>query len=205
MRTRVAAVALALASVFAAGTAEAHKLKLFVDVAGSTVAGYGFFVGGGRPQGAAIHVRDEGGHEVATLATDAAGGFSWTAPRAGAYVVTLDAGDGHFVDQRIAPERFAPQATGASISSPVVDAAPGAVPTPSAPGSALDPRALADLVEASVDRAVARRLAPLVDAQVAAEARLRFQDVVAGIGMIVGLAGLAAWGLARRRERGEGR
>ena len=186
MRRILAAVVLAVTLV-SSGAAEAHLLKLFVDVEGPTISGYGFFVGGGRPQGARVLLRDDAGREVASLATDESGRFSWTAPGPGAYVVALDAGDGHFVERRIGAERFTPAA-----------AAPG--PTASAPPSVAspEPRDLGALVEASVDRALARRLQPLLEAQAAAEARLRFNDVMGGIGMIVGLAGLAAWAMARR-------
>lgn len=208
MSARVGAAALAVAVILSAGTAEAHRLKLFVDVTGGTIAGYGFFVGGGRPQGAAVHVRDDAGRDLATLTTDRDGRFSWAPPRPGDYVVTLDAGDGHFVDQRILPDRFAPPIAASATppaappAAPPIETSSAAPMARSAPPSALDPRGLADLVEASVDRALARRLEPLFEAQVAAEGRLRLEDIVGGIGMIVGLVGMAAWGSARRRERG---
>jgi nickel transport protein len=55
-------------------------------------------------------------------------------------------------------------------------------------------------VEAQVDRAVARQVQPLLEAYDQAEARVRFNDVMGGIGMIVGLAGAGLWALSRRRR-----
>lgn len=188
---------------FAAGAAEAHSLRLFVDVVGTTISGYGFFVGGGRPQGVSVRLEDGTGREVAHLTTDEAGRFAWTAPAAGDYVVALDAGDGHFVERRIAAERFGPQAAAAPAAA-VDTTAPSPAAGPSTPVGEVDPQALGVLVEASVERAMARRLAPLLEAQAAAEARVRFNDVAGGVGMIVGLVGLAAWGMARRRSDGSG-
>lgn len=56
------------------------------------------------------------------------------------------------------------------------------------------------MVEAAVDRAVARQIRPLLEAYDAAEGRARFNDVMGGIGMIIGLAGMALWASARRRK-----
>lgn len=195
MRRFLAAVVLA-AAFLSSGTAEAHRLKLFVDVRGTTISGYGFFVGGGRPQGVRVVVRDGAAREVATLTTDDGGRFAWTAPEPGSYVVVLDAGDGHFVEHPIGPERFAPTAASPSRSPDAVEPVGGNGVAPAA--GVAERSDFGDLVEASVDRALARRLQPLLEAQAAAEARLRFNDVMGGIGMIVGLAGLAAWGMARR-------
>jgi nickel transport protein len=50
----------------------------------------------------------------------------------------------------------------------------------------------------AVDAAVARQLRPLLEAYEAAEGRTRFNDIMGGIGMIMGLAGLALWGSTRR-------
>ena len=55
------------------------------------------------------------------------------------------------------------------------------------------------MIEAAVDAAVARQTRPLMEAFEAMETRLRFNDIVGGIGMIVGLAGAALWAMARRK------
>jgi nickel transport protein len=52
-----------------------------------------------------------------------------------------------------------------------------------------------------VDTAVARQIRPLLEAQAEADGRVRFNDVMGGIGMIVGLAGAALWASARRGPR----
>lgn len=192
-RASLAAVALVAAGLVAA-PASAHSLKLFVTVDGTTLSGRGFFVGGGRPQGVAVEIRDAGGRTVYGGRTDAQGGFAWTAPGPAAYTVAIDTGDGHFAQATVAADRFL--------------GGPASAPTPMPGGDPLaaagpDGRTgLAAAVEASIDRALARRLTPLVEAQERSEARLRFADVMGGIGMIVGLGGLAAWGFGRRRTRG---
>ncbi len=195
-------VALAFIAAFAA-PAEAHRLKLFVSVEGMTVSGYAFFIGGGRPQDVAFLIRDGAGADVHHGRTDAEGAFSWAAEKPADYLLLVDTGDGHFAEEKIPADRFsrdtsktAPVAT--AVPPPPSEASPvGAAGATIACPSPVDPALLARLTEA----AVARQLRPLIEAQTLAEGRLRFNDIMGGIGMIVGLAGLGAWGLARRRER----
>lgn len=56
-------------------------------------------------------------------------------------------------------------------------------------------------LEQMVERAVARQVQPLREAIEAAEGRVRFNDVMGGIGMIVGLAGIALWFSARSKRK----
>jgi len=191
-------VAVGLASAPAA----AHSLKLFVTVDGMVVSGHGFFVGGGRPQGVAVKIRDADGRDLYDGRTDANGAFAWTAPAPAAYTVLLDTGDGHFTRAEVAADRFV---GGGPAPAP---AGPAATPEPAKPNGMQPPVVAASPgsgvsageIEAAVDRALARRLGPLVEAQERSESRLRFADIMGGIGMIVGLAGLGAWAMARRRE-----
>ena len=181
-------LALALALLAAtAMPAAAHRLKLFATIEGGTISGYAFFIGGGRPEGAAIIIRDENGAEVHRDATDAEGRFAWTPPAAGSFTVTVDAGDGHGADIRLGAERFG----AASPSSSAAIAAPASAP----------PLTDTAAIEAAVDRAVARQIRPLLEAYDEAEGRVRFNDIVGGIGMIVGLAGAALWASSRRRRK----
>jgi nickel transport protein len=202
------ALALALA-LTGATSAQAHRLKLFVSVEGMTVSGYAFFIGGGRPQDVDFVIKDAAGAPVHRGRTDEKGAFAWTAAAPDDYTLSLDTGDGHFVDEKIPTGRFS--LTAPAIATAVQAAAetpPAAADSPAntaAPSPAtIDPETLTRFVEAAGDRAVARQLRPLIEAQNLAEARLRFNDIMGGVGMIVGLAGLAAWAMSRRRRSGGG-
>ncbi|PWR22992.1 cobalamin biosynthesis protein CbiM [Zavarzinia aquatilis] len=166
--------------------AAAHRLKLFATIEGGTISGYAFFIGGGRPEGATIVIRDAAGTEVHREVTDGEGRFTWTPPAPGSFVVTVDAGDGHAADIRLGEERFGPTVSAPTTTMPTAQALPA------------DTAA----IEAAVDRAVARQIRPLLEAYDEAEGRVRFNDIVGGIGMIVGLAGAALWASSRRRGKG---
>ena len=191
--------------------AAAHRLVLFVRVEEGTLKGYGFFVGGGRPHEATLTIRNAAGVELfrGPIASDASFSFRPAVP-AELHVV-MDAGDGHVAQTQVAAERFGP-----SVALPPIAAAQAAQRESGstrdemrAEGSAASATAsvqdLASLVDRSVDRAVSRQIAPLLEAYAQAETRIRFNEVVSGIAVIIGLAGLLLWGLSRRRRDEEPR
>jgi nickel transport protein len=199
-----ALLAIVLGSV---APAEAHRLKLFVTAEAGEITGYAFFVGGGRPEGVDFVVKDAAGGEVFRGKTDDRGNFRWRPATAADYAITVDAGDGHRVEGKIAGDLLgaatAPSEAAAAqvpASAPVAATAapaPLACPAP----AAVDPAAISRIVAAEVDRSVARQLRPLLEAYDQAEGRLRLNDVMGGVGMIVGLAGAGLWATSRRRRR----
>lgn len=181
-------LAVILALLFVATPASAHRLKLFATLESGVITGYAFFVGSGRAHGAAISVKDATGKELATLTTDGDGAYSYKTPAPQKYHLTANMGDGHIADAVIDAARFGGASTPASESDEDADA------DASAPASTLSQAQ----IERAVDAAVARQLKPLMEAYEVAEGRTRFNDIMGGIGMIIGLAGLALWGSARR-------
>lgn len=171
----------ALLALAQPASSTAHQLKLFATVEGGTVSGYGFFIGGGRATTALVTATAGDVPVVADLPVKADGAFAFPYDGPGPLRLVLDAGEGHRAESTLAVERFAP---GAAAGDQACMA---------------DTDALADLIEARVDAAVARQTRPLLEALAEAEARLRFSDIMAGIGMIAGIAGAALWASARRR------
>lgn len=176
-----------------ASPAAAHSLRLFARVLGAEVSGYGFFIGGGRPAGAAWSA-EMAGQAIAGGRTDAAGGYAFAAPVkiTGPITVTLDTGEGHIARATLIPERFGATPTPAQ-----------AAPVPPSKPAAADPAALAAQIEAAteraVERAVAREVAPLLERIEKMDARLRLTDLISGLCLIAGLAGMALWVRGRRR------
>jgi nickel transport protein len=198
--------------------AAAHRLKAFATVAEGAVSGYGFLVGGGRAAGAAVTATGPDGAPLWRGVADAEGAFRFPAPPAGPVAVTIDAGDGHAARITLPADRFGPAAALApdpagpprpaaphTAAPAAPDRAAPAADDPAAPAAddpaalaATDPAALAPALEAAVAAAVAREVRPLHEALAAAEARVRFNDVAGGVGMILGMGGAALWVLSRR-------
>ena len=185
MIRRLATTLIALACL--ALPAEAHRLKLFAQVTGETIAGYGFYIGGGRPEGADLVVATPDGKEVSRLKTGAHGGFSFTPPTPGRYRLTLSGGDGHLAT--------------VDVSTDGMPTAGQAVKMPTSPTATL-PDDLDARIAQAVDAAVARQIRPLLEAYDAADGRVRFNDLIGGLGWIAGLAGLWAWFRSRRSGHG---
>ena len=158
------------------GPAAAHALRVFAAVEGDRVAGYGFFIGGGRPAGAHWTAR-QGDTLLAEGVTDAGGGFAFAAPGSGdaPVTVTIDAGDGHAAVATLAGDRFV------------------------AGGTAAAPAAAATATPEMIEAAVARQVAPLLERIEVMDARMRLTDLVAGLCLIGGIAGMGLWLKDRRR------
>jgi nickel transport protein len=176
-------LALIFAAMVLATPASAHRLKLFATLEDGVISGYAFFVGSGRAHGAAISVKTAAGAELVALTTNETGAYSWKTPAPQTYRLTASTGDGHLADAIIDASRF----SGASAENPPDT-------TSDAPAAALSQAQ----IERAVDVAVARQVRPLMEAYEAAEGRTRFNDIMGGIGMIIGLAGLALWASAKR-------
>lgn len=195
---------LALVVLLTAGVSDAfaHKIKLFATAQGTTISGTAYLPGGGRIAGAEVTARDPDGTGLATAVTDDDGAFSMEATRRVDHLLDLDTGDGHRATFRIAATQLPPTLPGpegaAQVSADTPAAEAGPVP---AAASALSEEAL----EAIVARAVAAQLNPLREQMDAREDRARLQDILGGLGWIMGLTGIAFFLLARKeRRRGGG-
>jgi len=191
---RIAAILLA---VLLASPVAAHSLRVFAKVEGDTISGYAFFIGGGRPSGARW-VAKMGDEEVASGETDPEGGYSFSVPRpvVAPVAILVDTGDGHVASARLGAERF-----GAVAASAKETPAGEAPEKASVAEDAADPPPArpAETEARLVEEAVERQVAPLLERIEAMDARLRFTDVMSGIFLIIGLAGIALWARGRRK------
>jgi nickel transport protein len=179
--------------------AEAHRLKVFATVEGGSVSGYAFFVGGGRPEKAILIVKDKSGEELYRGKTDNNGAFNWHPKKSQTMTIIVNAGDGHMAQATLDGDRFDPAGASGVMSSPV-RAVVGEKSSSAAPLKPVCSTSaeIEALVDRSVDRAVSRQVRPLLEAFSVADTRIRFNDIVGGIGMIFGLAGVAMWMSSRR-------
>lgn len=190
-----------LLALFAAITpAAAHKLKVFATVEGDAVKGYAFFVGGGRAQQVSWVAKGADGRAVATGATDDEGRFSFAVPPPPVpdITITVDTHEGHIASATLPATRF----EGAAPLAPPAPAAAGAQES-NAPSASASPAPAPGLTSqqtaALVDAAVQRQIEPLMEQIEAMDSRLRFTDVISGLFLILGLAGMGLWASGRRK------
>jgi len=191
-RTLLAAAIAAL--VLAAGPAGAHKVNLFAEADGATVRGEAYFTGGGRPRNVVVQVVGPAAEALGETRTDDAGRFTFTATRRCDHTFVIDTGDGHLAKFTVEAAELP-----ASLPGPRIGARPARA-QPTRPSTTAPSEAVPALGEANdalaevVARAVRRELR-------ARDQDVRVRDVIAGIGYIVGLAGLASLLLRRKRDR----
>ncbi|MCB1754220.1 MAG: cobalamin biosynthesis protein CbiL [Gammaproteobacteria bacterium] len=169
----------------------AHKLKVFATVDGKQVSGYAFFIGGGRAMGAEWRAIAGEDTLLAEGRTDAEGRFSLVPPQpvTDTVRITVDTEEGHIASTVLPAARFG--SVTAPLSAPASNAATDKSTADATPTD--DSREIARLVDAAVQR----QIQPLLERIEAMDSRLRFTDILSGLFLIAGLAGLALWARGR--------
>ena len=192
---------LAVLLVAIAFPARAHSLYLFATAEADALRGRVYFSGGGAAGGVPVVALGADGASQGRVLTADDGRFVLPVPPGRDYRLVAETADGHRAEFPIAAAEWPAGAASTPPPRPVDDPAVGADSTPKlAPAPAAEP---ADglAARALIEAAVARQLAPLREQLAAFEAETRWRDVLGGIGYILGLTGIAAFLLARRRPR----
>ena len=176
-----------------AGGAEAHRLKAFASVEGTTVNGSVYFAGMGAARGVDVKMLGPDGSLVAETTTDDQGKFAMTVPQRMDYRIVSDTGDGHRAEFLIRAAEFSellPSQDPAPVQTAAGAAAEGApIANPSAAA-----------LEAVIDRAIARQIGLLREQLDASESQLRLRDILGGLGWIAGITGVVCWVASRHRR-----
>lgn len=178
----------------------AHKLKVFAQTEGDWIRGRAYFVGGAGAGGASVEIQDSTGRVLAELTPAADGSFAYRALAPVEHRLIARTADGHHTQWTIAGEALSGDAV-PLMSSNMPSAPPAASSAPAATVSAnpsADPRAVDQALIGAIEQALVRQTHPLAERLNALEERIRFQDVLGGIGYILGLTGLALWWRCRR-------
>lgn len=216
LRAAALAILAALALAALPGAALAHRASIFAYVEGGTIHVEASFSGGKPAMNSPVEVYDNAsGALLLTAQTDEQGLGAFAVPQAAREAradlrLVLLAGEGHrgewivqageyLADQEAAAPtgEAAPQA--AAAAAPAGDgAAPAASAMATTPATQWDEAALRRIVA----EAVSHELAPLRRSLAAmAEPGPTVHDVLAGIGYILGLFGIAAWMHSRKAPR----
>ena len=183
--------------------AHAHRVNLFAWYDGKMILAEGYFSGGNKAMNSTILVLDSGGKEVFHGMTDKKGEFSFKPPRNGEYHLVLEAGMGHRAEALVSVQGMesgtaAPEAgqTGPQTAeSPELKGA-GQVAKNAHKGAVT-------LTSAEFEQILDRKLNPVKEQllRLAEQGdRVGFRDVVAGLGYIAGLMGLAMY-LTQKKQK----
>ncbi|OUD15018.1 hypothetical protein [Thioflexithrix psekupsensis] len=170
---------------------QAHRLKLFASAQGLEIKGSVYFAGGVSVKEISVDIYFNE-TKIAQVTTDSQGQFSYLASHSGDYQLVANAGSGHVA-------RFRVQVTEASETAPDVPVAlrPSPVQTATeAIENAQVDQYRHDMEVAHLERALQPLHAQLFELQKqidAYEAKIRWHDILGGLGYIFGVAGLWLW------------
>ena len=187
----------------------AHKVRIFAWQEGDTIITESKFSGGRVAQDATVSVIDiADGQTLLTGKTDTDGIFKFAMPKtAGPELqIIVDGGDGHKNSWDFTLEGSA--ATSDSIIAPAVANATSPAPLTAGAEQSKGPSLPAiTAVELNqiIDAALDKKLAPIKRTLAEnSEKGPSLQDILGGIGYILGLTGIAAYMQARKKHQGGG-
>ena len=188
-------------------SASAHRVNVFAWVEGDTIYVEGKFAGGKKVNKGRIVVMDPQGVELLSGLTNDQGEFSFKVPKQTDLKIALIAGQGHQGEWIIRademndlPSEKAPETgtgTGSQSTRKETVSETSTDLRTMAPDTAVSPKEL----EAIIDSALDRKLKPIT--RMLADIRQKgptARDIIAGIGYILGLVGIAAYVHSRKKK-----
>ncbi len=201
------AIFFGVALVLTRPRADAHSMNMFAYVEGSEVHGEVFARGGTPFIGAKITAYGPDGETLGETKTDDEGNFSLPATKRCAWRVVAKTDDGHQAEYTVPAEEF-------SASLPAAEAAPSEPAEPTTPPSEAaeepaSPQAASVAPPATANgetEDLARQISALRRELHQVREDLRWQDMIGGVGYILGLMGLSFYFLGvRKRDRCNGK
>lgn len=167
--------ALFLGMTLVAWAALAHDVHLFAAFEGEVVHGRAYFAGGDAAAGLTVNVFTKEGMPLGASETDAEGRFTYVPEQEGPLRFVVETLDGHrasltvaFVKDEVSEDIDIEYHTPSSVEFQEI-----------------------------IERAVAHEVAPVLEELDRLENRIRFRDVLGGLGYIVGVMGLIVFWKAR--------
>jgi nickel transport protein len=193
--------------------AMAHKVFVFASVQGRRIEGEVYFRGGTPARDAKVTVVGPGGEVLGETATDEEGKFVFEAQQRFDHRLLADAGGGHEAEYTVAADELPDElpAPGAPEASPTEAPEPAKPPSSESQdesppaGSAEEPASMpgSQDLRAQIE-SVARQVGALRNDLDKFRNRQRLQDVLGGLGYILGIMGVVFYFLGvRRKERRE--
>ena len=176
----------------------AHKVNVFAWVEGDRVFVEGYFAGNKKAQNSLVEVFNSTGVKLLEGKTNSRGEFSFKAPEKTDLRIVLTAGMGHKNDFMISARDFSETAVGSTqqtSTSSEADISQREMGTGTA-----EPQVDANELEAIIDKALDRKLTPVIKLLHASQKQgPTLAEIVGGIGYIFGLMGVALY----FRDRGK--
>ena len=200
----------------------AHKVRVFAYGEGNEIVGETAFSGGRKPKNADIIVTDAaGGKEVFSGQTDENGEFRFEIPQEARegrmdLLIVVKAGDGHRGEWPLAAEDYLTgledlgteettqeETAQVDATAPAAEEEAGTLESTSESAQTANTGISLHQMEQLMGKVVDRKLAPVKHMLAQSEDHEpTLQDILGGIGYILGLAGVAAYFKAQQKSKG---
>jgi len=187
-------------------SAQAHRVNLFAWYEGNMIMAEGYFSSGKKAVNSTIMVFDSEGKEVFHGTTDKKGEFCFQPPRDGDYRLILEAGMGHRAEALVSVKDLK-----SHTGTGVLEAGHAGLQTTEDSELQEEFKASEDAGTGTTafnnkefEQILDRKLNPIKEQlfRLAEQGdRVKFRDVVAGLGYIAGLMGLAIYFAQRKRKK----
>ena len=189
---RISLIIIAILLLLPTGAA-AHKVKIFAAVKGDLIEGFGYYPGGGKYINSQVTVFAPSDQQAATINTKTDGTFSFRPTQRCDHLLVIATKDGHRAEFKVLAKNLAstlPDAGPAKINQAKTEVPQNISPPPTGTAN----------LQKMIDSAVARQIVPLQEDIARYEQRVRLHDIIGGIGYIVGLFGIGAFLLSRKKQ-----
>lgn len=183
-------------ALFAAVPAQAHKVIASAYAEGDTIEGEVGFSNGDMATNTLVEVFDDTGRKLGETKTDADGFFSFTPTEKVIHVFRADLGAGHVAQYRMGVGEL-PESLGA-IGGVISQAAASEAQATVADTTTTD----LSKIETLVAEAVRKEVKPLRREIAAYKEKNDMQNILGGVGYIIGIFGVGFY-LAARRQAGK--
>lgn len=198
---------LSLLSLTLSTTAFGHKVRIFAYGDGEMIVGETAFSGGKKPKNVEISVLGKNTEKVlATTTTDELGKFKVPIPEEAKSEkldlrIVVNVGEGHRGEWLLEASEYLPNITqnhSDSHKNSVEAKSPAPESTPPQNKITIDP----DQLQLLVEKAVEKQLGPVKQMLAAnREKQVSLQDILGGIGYLLGLAGIAAYIQSKKEKK----
>lgn len=163
-------------------SAMAHKMRVFASNEGDLIKGYVYMSGGARASGVTIEFLKDG-KTILSDKTAQDGTFSFKISGFGDYRIKADGGDGHAAESTV--KILSPEAKGSKVPEEV---------------QLKNPSLSSGISNEELKKEIAAQLSPLLEKLEEMEERTRFRDILGGFGWILGITGIFAWFMSKKKK-----
>ena len=184
----------------------AHKVRIFAYGEGNTIVGETAFSGGRAPKDSEIIVQDaSGGRTLFTCRTDDNGDFRFPIPEEARQDrldlrIIINVGEGHRGEWLLAADEYLDdeqqdETVATSAPDKIAEVARAGNPTRTISADQ-------ELIRRVVEQAMDKKLGPIKHMLVQSlDQGPRFQDILGGIGYLIGMAGIIAYFKSKKGEK----